>query len=189
MMGRDEQAEKTFRRVIVLAQKQRDVQTEGSARNNLGTIMTRAGRYEEAIEWLESAKMARVAPSIYDGVADGNIGHLLIEVERFEEAREYLQLAMRQLETKLRWASAVFLGSMALLDALEGDFESAEQRLLDSIDGVGQFDRGELGKLYAKGYLIYRLMHKEAEATGMLEAALKLMGPTRVNMSPTSSSS
>ena len=83
---------------------------------------------------------------------------------------------MRQLETKLRWASAVFLGSMALLDALEGDFESAEQRLLDSIDGVGQFDQGELGKLYAKGYLIYRLMHKEAEATGMLEAALEIDG-------------
>ena len=174
VMGRDEEAERTFRRVIELAQELRDVQTEGSARNNLGALMSRAGRFFEAIEWLESAKLARGEASIYDGVADGNIGNLLIEIENFAEARKRLQLAIAQLEENLKWASAVFLGSIALLDALEGHFERAEQRLLDAIEQLRHFNQVEFGKLHAKGYLIYRLMGKDEEAANLLKVATQI---------------
>ena len=96
---------------------------------------------------------------------------LLIEIENFPEARKRLQMAVDQLQDNLKWASAVFSGSLALLDALEGELEHAEERLLTAIEQLRSFNEAEFGKLHAKGYLIYRMMGEEAKAAAMLEVA------------------
>ncbi|XP_060099031.1 tonsoku-like protein [Heteronotia binoei] len=156
------------------AQRKGDLQEEAALCNQLGEILARHGRFQEALE--EHQQELRLLESVDDvigcAVAHRKIGECLAELESYEAAlkhqRRHLELAQslrNHIEQQRAWAT---LGRtymfMAESDASSGALKEAEEAFRKSLAVIeetldGEVPQREVSEMRARLYLNLGLVH------------------------------
>ncbi|XP_015278310.1 PREDICTED: tonsoku-like protein [Gekko japonicus] len=156
------------------AQRKGDLQEEAALCNQLGEILARHGRFQEALE--EHRQELRLLESVGDvlgcAVAHRKIGERLAELESYEAAlkhqRRHLELAQslhNHIEQQRAWAT---LGRtymfMAESDASSGALQEAEKAFAKSLAIIeetldGEVPQREVSEMRARLYLNLGLVH------------------------------
>ncbi|KAL8181493.1 UNVERIFIED_CONTAM: hypothetical protein K2H54_003446, partial [Gekko kuhli] len=156
------------------AQRKGDLQEEAALCNQLGEILARHGRFQEALE--EHRQELRLLESVGDvigcAVAHRKIGERLAELESYGAAlkhqRRHLELAQslhNHIEQQRAWAT---LGRtymfMAESDASSGALQEAEKAFAKSLAIIeetldGEVPQREVSKMRARLYLNLGLVH------------------------------
>ena len=128
-----------YQKCIVLAQRIGDVFNEAVARNNLGDIANREGRWEDAIELCSQSRSLRVDFGDRWGaaLALSNVAFAALQLGRRDEAERDLRQALREgLEIGSVGVIFVCLGSLAAL-ASDADNPSRAARLMGAEEASG----------------------------------------------------
>ena len=74
-----------------------DIRRQATARANLGFLHAHAGRWNEAVEWLDSSRALyeRCGDDVGGAYAGINVGEILVNQRRFDEAEAILNQALR----------------------------------------------------------------------------------------------
>ncbi|HVX67807.1 MAG TPA: CHAT domain-containing protein [Bryobacteraceae bacterium] len=130
-MGRFDQANAQFRKVVAAASRTRDAYLEASAMGNLGYLFLTSSRYDEAISWFEKARTLFRKMGAADSVAraTGNLGSCYLRLGDYGAAqREFEQAQAAFAKTGNRFEQQARIGAAGAVLFETGDYAGAAEQ-------------------------------------------------------------
>ncbi len=126
--GRTAEAEQMFRDMLEAGQAAHSIRLEASAQGNLGWLLMRTFRYDDAIFWLERARslFQQLGSEPDVGRAKGNLGYCYFRLGDEERALPYLKEAQKSAQAAGNHRDEhIWLGDLGSIYYDQDDFQQA----------------------------------------------------------------
>ena len=172
-MGRLEESGTHFEKSLSLARRGGNRRSEGFVLGLLGQLYTELGHQPEALSYYEQCLeiVRQLGDRSHQGVTLGNIGDLLIQHGDWQGAENRLTESIGLLDEVYPAAAGAFRGSLALVRARQGDFDTARVLLArgeEQLRGVYAF---EFAKLLCRRGTVEAMAGDSEAALGALAEA------------------
>ena len=172
-LGNPEQTERVYLEAYEMVLRCGDRIREAGVLANLGLFYMVNGRFGESLRCSQAAIVcARKCGNVLGiAIAEGNLGNLYHEMGERGRARRYIEGAIVQCDLAEPFAAGAFRGSLALISAEEGDFETAAALFEQAEVQLRKTHAGELGKMLCKKGLVALLAHRPDDVEAHLAEA------------------
>jgi tetratricopeptide (TPR) repeat protein len=176
-LGQIADAERAYLGALAHARNTGHKIMEGGALTNLALLYRVQGQFTQSEQFAEAALTVfrQMGDTRGAAMTKGNLGDLYYEMGDRERARSHFLAVLPILDLSIPFAAGAFRGSLALIYADEGDFDTAYTYLDSGEDQVQKTHAGEFGKIRCRRGMVDLLAGDPDSARSRLAEATQII--------------